>query len=200
MSYVNTMEKILDSKNVTAGGGSASAMAGAMACGLIGMTARLSLMKCYGLEDRQYIELAEELDEISFKLLRGAQDDEKTYGLICDAMKLPKDTDEDREFRERAIQEAGINSCNILKENGYLCKKVLKIGLILKDNSDSNAAADLTVGISLAETAVIGCVDGIRSNLPLIKNPDALAGFREDIEKLKEKDDYFEIVSKGRQH
>lgn len=200
MSYVDTLEKILDSKDVTSGGGAASAMAGAMACGLIGMTARLSLMKCYGLDDRQYLELADELDAMGLRLLRGAQEDTKAYGVICSAMKLPKGTEEEMTLRQKTIEDAGISAAAILRDNGYLCMKVLKIGLMLKGNSDVNAAADLHVGISLAETGILGCAEGVRVALPLIKDTDIVKAFKEDIDKLKEKDNYYERIYSGRQH
>ena len=200
MSYVDTLEKILDSKDVTSGGGTASAIAGAMACGLIGMAARLSLMKSYGLDDRKYLELAEELDEMNFLLLRGAQEDLNAYGIICTAMKLPRDNEEEITLRQKTIQEAGINAATILRDNGDLCMKVLKIGLMLKGNSDVNAAADLQVGISLAEAGILGCAEGIRVTLPLIKDSDIVKAFKEDIDKLKEKDNYYERIYSGRQH
>lgn len=191
MSYINALEKILDSRDATAGGSTAAAMAGAMACGLIGMTARLSVMKCYGLEDRQYLELAEELDEMSFKLLRGVQEDHKAYENICVAMKLPRETDEEKESRSYAIETAGVRALEVIRDNGHLCKKVYKIGLMLKDNSDSNAASDLSMGISLAQAGIMGCAGGIRSNLPLVHNTELATSFRKDMERLLEEERYY---------
>lgn len=191
MSYINTLEKILDSKDSTAGGSAAASMAGAMACGLIGMTARLSLMKCYGLEDRQYLELAEELDEMSFKLLRGVQEDHMAYQEICAAMKLPKETEKEARSRSSAIEIAGIRSLEVIRDNGLLCKKVYRIGLMLKDNSDSNASSDLAMGLALAQAGVMGCTEGMRSNISLIRDQELAKTFRQDMEKILEDEKYY---------
>ncbi len=191
MSYIQTLEKILDSKDPTAGGSAAAAMAGAMACGLIGMTARLSTMKCYGLEDRQYLELADELDEISFKLLRGVQEDNKAYGEICSAMKLPKETEDEKIARTAAIEKAGVRALEIMRDNGLLCKKVHRISMMLKDNSDSNAAADLAVGSALADAGAKGCAGGIKADLSLVSDPEIARQFREDMENILEEEKYY---------
>lgn len=42
MDYKGVMDLILDTDDVTVGGGSASALSGALACGLIGMVCKLS--------------------------------------------------------------------------------------------------------------------------------------------------------------
>lgn len=191
MSYISILEKILDSKDATAGGSAAAAMAGAMACGLIGMTARLSLMKCYGLEDRQYVELAEKLDEMSFKLLRGVQEDHKAYQDICAAMKLHREKEEDIKSKSSAIEMSGIKALEIMRDNGLLCKKVYRIGLMLKGNSDSNAASDLSMGMALAQAGIMGCAEGIKSNISLIRDPELSEAFHEDMNKLLEEEKYY---------
>lgn len=45
MDFKNVLDLILDTDDVTVGGGSASALAGAKACGLIGMVCKLSTKK-----------------------------------------------------------------------------------------------------------------------------------------------------------
>jgi len=54
MLKLEILRKIIDSKDFTVGGGSAAALSGAMAAGLVGMVARLSVDKNYGLSSEKY--------------------------------------------------------------------------------------------------------------------------------------------------
>ncbi len=192
MSYTAILDKILDSKDTTVGGDAASAFAGAMACGLLGMVARLSLLGEYGLDDHQYIKLAEELDGISFRLLRGTQEDVKAYASVCDAFKLPKDTDEEKDDRVHMIEECGVKAAEIAKKNGYFCQRVHKIGLILRSNSSASAATDLEVGLSLAQVGIDGAVGSIKASLPLIKDDELKNALKNDIDELIKVENYYE--------
>ena len=106
--FYEVVEKIMDSRDVTVGGGSASAVAGAMAAGLVGMVSRLSVGKEYGLPDERYLEIAEELDELAVQLKEGAVEDTRSYLGIKAAFALPKATDEQKSARRAAIESAAI--------------------------------------------------------------------------------------------
>ncbi|MDF2675997.1 MAG: formiminotransferase-cyclodeaminase [Bacillota bacterium] len=185
MSYIEVLENILDSKDVTVGGGSASALSGAMAAGLIGMVARLSLNKEYGLEDSKYLELADELDVINSELIKGVEEDAKAYSTIIEAYKHPKSTDEEKALRKQKIENAGVTAATAPLNNAKLCNRVLQIGQILDGKSNKNAASDISIGINLAKIGVDGCIQNIEANLPLIKNEEILAKFKNEIDNLK---------------
>ena len=116
--FYEVVEKIMDSRDVTVGGGSASAVAGAMAAGLVGMVSRLSVGKEYGLPDERYLEIAEELDELAVQLKEGAVEDTRSYLGIKAAFALPKATDEQKSARRAAIESAAIKAANVPLENG----------------------------------------------------------------------------------
>ena len=200
MSYTAILDKILDSKDKTVGGDAASALSGAMACGLIGMVARLSIMGQYGLDDHQFIKLAEELDGISFRLLRGSQEDVKAYAGVCDALKLPHETREEMEDRLEKIQETGERAAEIARDNGYLCKRVHRIGLILRGNSNTNVATDLEVGITLAQVGIDGAVGTMKASLPLIRDEEFKKALQNDINELSKEDNYYEDINGRSQH
>lgn len=170
MSYKDVMDKILDSENVTVGGGSAGAISGAMAAGLIGMVSRLSVGKGYKLSDRVYEELADELDKLSKELLKGAEKDTEAYLLIKNAFKLPKSTDEEKTIRSKAVSDAGIEAALVPKSNADKCDRVFTIASVLDGNYNENAGSDFVIGKNLAFLGKQGCILNIEANLSLIKD------------------------------
>lgn len=170
MSYIDVMNRILDSHNVTVGGGSAGAISGAMAAGLIGMVSRLSTEKDYGLADRVYLELADELDKLSEELLKGAVKDTEAYLLIKNAFKLPKSTDEEKAIRSKAVSDAGIEAALVPKSNADKCSRVYTIASVLEGNYNENAGSDFVIGKNLAHLGMQGCILNIEANLSLIKD------------------------------
>ena len=100
MNYKEIFDLILDENDFTVGGGSSSAIVGAMASGLMGMVANLSKGKDYGYSDKEYDDIIKELNEAKVKFLQGAVEDNKAYMLIVNAYKLPKSTEDEKEIRK----------------------------------------------------------------------------------------------------
>ena len=185
MSYIDVLNKILDSKDVTVGGGSASALGGSMAAGLIGMVVRLSTGKEYGLTDEEYLSIADELDKLSKELLDGSQKDTEAYLLIRDAFRLPKSTDEEKEIRKKAINDAGVEAALVPKSNGEKCKRVYEIGEYLEGKYNENAGSDFVIGKNLASLGLQGCIMNIEANLSLIKDEKIKEQLEDYIKKNK---------------
>ncbi|WZL72834.1 cyclodeaminase/cyclohydrolase family protein [Clostridiaceae bacterium 35-E11] len=184
MSSVHVLEKVIDSKDFTVGGGSAAALAGAMAAGMVAMVARLSTKKDYGLSAEKYMEIAEEGDHLAKDLLLGAEKDTQAFCMIKDAYALPKATDEEKKQRSQAIQNGAIQAATVPMQNGQMCKRVQELSLLLDGQSNPNAGSDLAEAILLAGAGVKGCVLNIEANLPLIKNEKVKADFQKQIEIL----------------
>lgn len=185
MDYKEVLELILDADDVTVGGGSASALSGSIACGLIGMVCKLSTKKDYGIAPEMQLEYAKELEELRQSLLAGMVDDANAYGVIIDAYKLPKETEEDKEIRKKAIANAGIVGATAPMENAKLCRRVYDIGLDLEGKSNPNCHSDLAIGYELARVGINGCLMNIEANLPLVKDSEKLEEFNRALEELR---------------
>jgi formiminotetrahydrofolate cyclodeaminase len=185
MSFAEVFDKIVDSHDATAGGGSASAVAGAMAAGMAGMVARLSQKKDYGLSHEEYEEIANELDGLAKSLLEGAEKDNKAFCMIKDAYALPKGDDAEKAARGEAIQKAVIAAATVPMENGFLCKRVYELGKLLEGRSNPNAGSDLAMAIILSKDGITGCIMNIEANLPMIKDEAKKAEFEKQIDILR---------------
>lgn len=186
MNEKGIFQKITDTNDLTVGGGSASAVAGAMGAGLIGMVARLSAQKDWGLSPEEYMGIGDKSDHLVKELLQGSEEDTLAYCLIKDAYGLPKATEEEKAKRSKAIGKAGVKATEIPLENGFRCGKVVAIGKNLIGKSNKNAESDLIIGIELAELGLRGCMMNVEANLPLIKDKDDLEYFAKKIKELKE--------------
>lgn len=183
--FYEVLEKIMDSKDTTVGGGSASAVAGAMAAGLVGMVARLSTGKEYGLTDERYLAIADELDGYAVSLREGAVEDTKSYLGIKAAFGLPKATDEEKAVRRAAIEKAAIQAATVPLTNGRTALKIYEICKEMDGRYNSAAGSDMEAGIMLVKMAIVDTALNIEANLPLIKTPEINARFVADAETLK---------------
>ena len=184
MDYKDIYELILNENDFTVGGGSTAALAGAMACGLIGMVANLSKGKEYSYTDEKYYSIVAELNTLKEKLLQGSVEDNRAYMMIANAYKLPKATDEEKEERKKAIQRAGIEAAKVPLSNAILNKKVYERGSSLIGKSNPACFTDLRAGIDLSKLGLEIAKANVEVNLPLIKNEEIIENLKKQVELL----------------
>ncbi len=163
------------------GGGSASALSGAMAAGLACMVARLTLAKTeYAAvhpEVEQILAQTEQLRSRSQELLLA---DIAAYGKLSASFKLPRTSAEEKEARTKAIQERLVEAAQVPLElvEGMAqlvthCQRLAEIG-------NKNVISDIATGTMLASGAGTGASWMVRTNLQAMKN-------LETVEKLGER-------------
>ena len=163
MEMKKFLEK-LSSGTPTPGGGSASALTGALSASLVAMVAGLSFKKGK-IKQRGMVEIRRKALNIQKRLLQAVDEDSKSFDAVIKAFRLPKDSEKGRLRRVIEIQKAYRNA--ILTPR-LVCERSLQLLayskiLILKGNP--NAISDAGVAAFLADAAIAGGLLNIGINL-----------------------------------
>lgn len=179
--------KVVDAEDDQTGGGTAAAVAGAMAAGLAGMVSRLSVGKDGMEPDPYYHEIDAEAQVLTGALLRGGREDSEAFGAVMRAFTLPKCTDEEVTARSAAIQEGMVGAARVPLQNAERCASVLDLVARLRGRSNRNAASDLEVAGALARTALVGCLANVAINVESIKDENAAVALTNRADELRER-------------
>jgi len=157
------------------GGGSAAAIAGAMGAALCLMTGRLSLSgKSRNNTPEEKAELerqAARLGELVGSLSRAADEDAASFDEVMKAMRLPRESDEQKRTRSAAIQAAYRVAARLPLHTAWLSAEALSISKVIVSLINPNALSDVGTGAALLAAAMDGASLNVRINLSSIKDP-----------------------------
>ena len=167
---IEAFKRILDVSDNSTGGGTASCVAGAMAAGLIGMVARLSMDKADLMPTEHYEFIARRAERLSRELFDGGRIDSDAFDMVGSAFKMPKETTEQKQARSLAIQKAMLHCAAVPLVNARKCREVSNLADKLAEKYNLNAASDLQCAQYLIFAGLNGCAANVRINLPEIKD------------------------------
>ena len=150
----------------TPGGGSASAYAGAAAAGLVSMVARLTLgKKKYADVETSVQAILAQSETLRNDLTNSIQLDSSAFEGVMLAYKLPKDTHEQQDVRQKAIQQATLLATQTPLAVAHKSLQVLELAEQVIRIGNLSALSDAATGASLAEAAIAGAGYNIRINV-----------------------------------
>lgn len=153
------------------GGGSISAMAGAYAASLVCMVAKLTLGKPkYASVQDEMAAIDRQAEALRLRMLDGIQKDSASFDAYMEALKLPKETEEDKARRQAAMQDGLKGACAVPLAAARDAHAVLKLALSAVRGGNKNALSDALVGAMMARTALMGAVSNVRINLGGIRD------------------------------
>lgn len=153
------------------GGGSVSALNGAMAAALSAMVANLTVgRKKYAEVNDLMQELAISLENTAGKLLADVDRDSDAYNRVFAAFKMPKETDEEKAKRSDAIQNETKYAAQVPMEVARAVHNILPQIANVAAKGNSNAITDACVAMMCARTAVLGALLNVKINLSSIKD------------------------------
>lgn len=157
------------------GGGSASALCGAQGAALVAMVAGLTIgKKKYAAEQELCGGVVLRATRLKDALLAQVDKDTEAFGLVATALKLPKETEEEKAIRAKAIADATLVATKVPLETMKLCFESLQEAKLLVGHSNTNAASDLGV-------AALNLLAGVRGAwLNVLINLDGIVDGEKD--------------------
>lgn len=168
----------LASKDPTPGGGSASALAGAMAAALVSMVARTTAgSKKFADRAERMETVAREADSLRRDFLALVEEDAAAFDGVMAAFRLPKETPEQQEARGRAVQEAYRAAAGPPTKVCDLSLRLLELAERVAEDGTPAAVSDAGVAAHLAATGLEGAALNVRINVASLKDETARADF-----------------------
>ena len=168
------------------GGGSVSALNGALAAALSAMVANLTVCrKKYAEVNDIMEELSSRFEKLSSRLIEDVDRDSDAYNRVFAAFKMPKETDEEKAIRSEAIQRETKYAAQVPMEVARAVYEVLPMIDTVAQKGNSNAVTDACVSMMCARTAILGALLNVRINLTSIKDEAFVNAMREEADTIE---------------
>lgn len=159
------------SESMVPGGGSIAAYAASLGTALGAMCANLSAGK-RGWEDKVpfFSSWAEKGQKMLQRFLYLVDEDTRSFAYIIDAFGLPKETQEEKEARSKAIQKATQYAVEVPFETLSLCLDALSLSEAMVENGNPSSVTDAGVGVLMLRAAANGAALNVMVNIRDLKD------------------------------
>ena len=177
--------EVLKSDAPAPGGGSVSALAGAQGAALFMMVADLTIGKEKYADYQEVCKEAKEKGMAIYEELTAAVDkDTEAFNLVSAAFKMPKNTDEEKAARKRAIADGTLAATQVPFRTMELGYEGLKLAQTMIGKSNPNAASDLGVAVLNLTACIKGAWLNVKINLPGVKDEAKAAYYAKEGQKM----------------
>jgi methenyltetrahydrofolate cyclohydrolase len=186
-----TLTQLLDafaSSDPTPGGGSASALSGAIGSSLAMMVAALPKTRTNSDAERSNLRAAHQALLAQRDRLTALIDrDAAAYEQVVSAYRMPKDTDEQKAIRRETIQRALRAATDVPLEVMRVSVTALEAARDVARDAHRAAASDVGVAIALLESGIHGAGLNVRINLDGLADRSAAADLAREAGDLEQR-------------
>ncbi len=172
MTGVNDFLAELASSSPTPGGGSVAALCGALGASLGSMVCSLTIgKKKYEDVEEDMKHVLSQTERLRVELAELIDEDAAAFDKVMEAMKLPKESEEDKTARKTAMQDALVDAAMVPLAVMEKCVEVVELSGMVAEKGNRNAVSDAGVaalvgraGAHAARLNVLINLGGIRAN------------------------------------
>ena len=173
------------SREPTPGGGSASALGGAVGASLLAMVAGLPKPRAQSTQETERLTVARaRCAAIGDRLAALMDRDSRAYDLVVAAFRLPKSTEEETTARGLRIQEALRSATEAPLDVMRACAEAIGLAAAVAALGNRNASSDVQVGVELLRAGLRGAKLNVDVNLASITDETFAAAVRREAEQL----------------
>ena len=168
---VNEFAQRLESADPTPGGGSASALTGALGAALAGMVARLTAQspKFAAIAPRMQAAAAEASGLVR-EMLAAIDEDAAAFDKVSAAYRMPKQSEPEKSARDKAVQAALVGATDAPMRIVELALRAAKLSLELVEAGNTNAVSDAGCAALFSQAAARGAALNVRINIKSLKD------------------------------
>jgi glutamate formiminotransferase/formiminotetrahydrofolate cyclodeaminase len=167
------------------GGGAVAAHVASLGAALVQMVAGLTIgRKKYAGVDAEMREIAQEAAAAGTELSRLAREDAAAYGVVMEAYRLPKESDEQQAARQAAIEQGLIGAAKVPLETARVCMRVARSAARVAEIGNANAVSDAGVAALLAEAGCRAASYNVQINVASLSDRAAGRALMADVTSL----------------
>lgn len=177
--------KELSSDSPAPGGGSTAALCGALGSSLVAMVAELTLgNEKYSQSWSDMDGVRQETDVLSKSYLKLMEEDSLAFNTFMKALKLPKETSEEKEIRQVMMQRALTTAAEVPLSTLRDCETLSALSLEAVKKGNRNAITDALSASEIALSAGLCASYNVRINLAGIREEKFVRNTLRELEEI----------------
>ncbi len=169
----------------TPGGGSVAALVAALGASMTSMVGNLTQGAKFSEVEPEMKAIVAQMEAAITSAERLLEADMLTFDRYMSALKLPKDTEEQKAIRAKSLQEATENATEVPTNLAQLCLDALQASKTIAKTANKNVISDLGIAAFLLEAAAQSALLTVDINLPGLKNIQLRTTYQEKRDQIE---------------
>lgn len=184
---ISELLKETSSKSLTPGGGSITALTGALSTALASMVCNITLNnKEYESVYNTVKGLLKKLNNLQIQLLDAAQNDTEYFNELMITKALPKDTLEEKNLRKNRLYESYKDLVMVSINIARIAVEILPILAVLIKDGNKSVITDIIIAAMLARTTALSAIVNVRYNLRYVSDDNYVKIIMEECNVLED--------------